>query len=285
MDDNKMLYAVYYDPSLSHKYMGASAPGCILPPMNFRKGSNGAPAPSKKRKAAADLEYSASLGKFAVERPVRGPSLPRRVGDEAANAVEMSGAGHPSSLAHLEGPGYGHDGSVMDPRGSWAGAMEASGSGTSVKIQFQDGQAGHHDLPTFPTPYNSFSSNAAYSTLKLEPIIDPLLSLASSSSLSTQAHQINNGVEDPRLTSIFSSLRTLGNASLTPLDLLLFVLDSQNEEANSNAEIMRARNDFYDQRNHANIHALFTRIQADGRLRQRFPGVLNVSRPGGPKQE
>ena len=95
MEDNKILYAVYYDPKLSHVFTGPSPPGMTLPPLNFRHtvqnskrsvSTGGAPpgqvyaevkkksseppiaAPTRTR-TKRKLSYSDNLVTFPVEGP------------------------------------------------------------------------------------------------------------------------------------------------------------------------------------------------------------------------
>lgn len=95
MEDNKILYAVYYDPKLSHAFTGPSPPGMTLPPLNFRhtvqnskrsvitgdtpsekahtevkKDSAPPPIPAPARtRTKRKLSYSDNLVTFPVEGP------------------------------------------------------------------------------------------------------------------------------------------------------------------------------------------------------------------------
>jgi hypothetical protein len=95
MEDNKIPYAVYYDPRLSHAFTGPSPPSIALPPLNFRhtvqnskrsvttvdtpsekvhakfkKDSAPPPIPAPARtRTKRKLSYSDNLVTFPVEGP------------------------------------------------------------------------------------------------------------------------------------------------------------------------------------------------------------------------
>lgn len=116
-------------------------------------------------------------------------------------------------------------------------------------------------LPS-PVPFQGMPFNGH---VKMEPPIDPLLT---NGFLSTG---------DAKRDATLAALASLNKAGISPLEMLLIVLDP------ANGEFEQARNEFFEQKNHANIHALLTNLHSNARLRQEFPpvgGQVAIQAPG-----
>ncbi|KAJ3494798.1 hypothetical protein NMY22_g20024 [Coprinellus aureogranulatus] len=254
MEENKILYSVYYDPKLAHEFTGPSPPGCTLPPLNFRHtvqnakrnsvdGGNNNPASAQtkvtfteplieapaKPKSKRKLLYSDNLVTFPVEPPKK--QKKGKKNNPGRDIIEATTAA-----------------------GLWA-----LPSGGSIRSDFQEGSLSSFSVPS-PIPYHAMPFTGQ---VKMEPPIDPLL-----------AHGILPGTGNAKTDAILTALGILGRAGISPLELLLMILDP------ANLHYEQARIEFFDPRNHANIHALFTNLQNNARLRQDFQGMATCLASG-----
>ena len=99
---------------------------------------------------------------------------------------------------------------------------------------------------------------AAQTQAKMEPPIDPLLI--------NRVHTAGNAKTD----AIHAAMAILDKAGISPLTMLLMVLDP------AHAEFEKERGEFFAQENHTNIHALLTNLQSNTRLRQNFNVAARV---------
>jgi hypothetical protein len=97
---------------------------------------------------------------------------------------------------------------------------------------------------------------AAQAQAKMEPPIDPLLI--------NRVHTTGNA----KTGAIHAAVAVLDKAGVSPLEMLLVILDP------AHAEFEKERARFFAQENHANIHALLTNLQSNTRLRQNFSRAM-----------
>jgi hypothetical protein len=138
MEDNKILYAVYYDPKLSHVFTGASPPGMTLPPLNFRHTVQNSKRSVRTGDAPSGQVYTEV--KKSAEPPTAAPTRTRakRKLSYSDNLVTFPVEGPAGQKkGRLNGNYAGRDGN-SEQNGSVSWGLLSGGSSTS---DFQEGCA------------------------------------------------------------------------------------------------------------------------------------------------